>query len=91
MNTNMYGFTTFARLKVTEIQAKTYLEDGRHIPSKENIANILGKGAKPSLLLPGSIWQHDPPWMVHKNTDWLLIAVNRQKMDPAVTQDFNTS
>ena len=34
-----YGFNKFAGLRVGEIQIKTNVEDWKHIPSEENIAD----------------------------------------------------
>ena len=40
-----YGFTTFAGLLVGEIQKKTDIMRWLHIPSDENIADVLINGA----------------------------------------------
>ena len=45
-----YGFNTFAGLRVGEIQSKTSYDAWKHIPSSENIADILTRGAQSSLL-----------------------------------------
>ena len=39
-----YGFRTFAGLRVAEIQQKSNVEDWFHVPSNQNIADILTKG-----------------------------------------------
>ena len=65
-----YGFNTFAGLRVGEIQLKTNLEDWRHIPSKENIADILTKGAPPSKIGPGSTWMNGPSWLSQTQSEW---------------------
>ena len=70
-----YGFNTFAGLRVGEIQQKTNLEDWRHIPSGENISDILTRGATPDSLGPGSAWQLGPPWLSKPPDQW---AVTRQ-------------
>ena len=43
-----YGFNTFAGLRVGEIQKKTDIMKWLHIPSEENIADVLTKGATPA-------------------------------------------
>ena len=58
-----YGYNTFAGLRVAELQRKTNLSDWGHIPSCENVADILTKGATPDKLGPGSVWQHGPGWL----------------------------
>ena len=52
-----YGFNSFAGLRVGEIQQKTDRNSWNHVPSKENIADILTKGAPPNTLGPSSTWQ----------------------------------
>ena len=42
-----YGFNTFAGLRVAEIQKKTDVDSWLHIPSAENIADVLTRGAEP--------------------------------------------
>ena len=59
-----YGFNTFVGLRVAEIQQKCDYEDWLHIPSQENIADILTKGAPPDVLGPNTVWQKGPHWLV---------------------------
>ena len=70
-----YGFNTFVGLRVGEIQQKCDYEDWLHIPSQENIADILTKGAPPNMLGPNSIWQKGPYWMVLPSSDWPVTPV----------------
>ena len=70
MKKQSYGFNTFAGLRVGEIQQKTNLDDWCHIPSKENIADILTKGATPDKLAPGSPWQCGPAWLSGPTSAW---------------------
>ena len=41
-----------------------------HIPSHENIADVLTKGATPDKLGPGTPWQLGPAWLVHNEDYW---------------------
>ena len=65
-----YGFNTFAGLRVGEIQQKTNLDDWHHIPSKENISDVLTRGATPDKLGPGSVWQSGPAWLTGPRSQW---------------------
>ena len=69
-----YGFNTFAGLRVGEIQKKTDIMRWLHIPSEENIADILTKGATPDQLRPGTVWQHGPAWLVCDEDYWPVTA-----------------
>ena len=59
-----YEFNTFAGLGVGEIQQKTNRNKWLHIPSKQNSSIIFTRGAPPSVLGPGSVWQAGPKWLV---------------------------
>ena len=65
-----YGYNTFAGLRVAEIQMKTDVTSWYHIPSKENIADILTKGSVPDCLEQGSIWQSGPAWLTKDEKLW---------------------
>ena len=72
-----YGYNTFAGLRVAEIQKKTDVASWNHIPSKENIANILTKGSIPENLKQGSTWQSGPVWLTKDESLW---PVTRPKL-----------
>ena len=55
-----YILDTFTGLRVSEIQKKTMADNWIHVPSKENVADVLTKGASPDFLVPGSVWQSGP-------------------------------
>ena len=65
-----YGYSTFAGLRVGEIQQKSDCGAWYHIPSAENISDILTRGARPDLLGPGSVWQCGPRWLVLEEECW---------------------
>ena len=65
-----YGFNTFAGLRVAEIQRKTDLTHWLHIPSSENSADILTKGASPYEIGPNSLYQTGPKWLVEDESLW---------------------
>ena len=65
-----YGFNTYAGLRIAEIQKKTSADDWYHIPSRENIADILTKGVNPGKLGPDSVWQSGPKWLVDDQSEW---------------------
>ena len=70
MKKQSYGFNTFAGLRVGEIQQKTNQKDWHHIPSKENISDILTRGATPDKLGPGTTWQCGPGWLTGSPSQW---------------------
>ena len=54
----------------TTLSQKTDVDNWRHIPSGENIADILTKGAKPDKRGPISVWQCGPEWLTKDENEW---------------------
>ena len=65
-----YGYNTYAGLRVAEIQKKSDVDQWKHIPNGENIADVLTKGTKPDKLGPKSAWQCGPDWLVKSESEW---------------------
>ena len=55
---------------MAEIQNKTDVDAWLHVPSEENISDILTRGAPPSKLGPDSTWQTGPLWLVKNRSEW---------------------
>ena len=91
MRKDSYWYNTFAGVRVAEIQTKTNVEDWLHVPSNENIADILTKGAPPSELGQDSVWQNGTKWLVQERSTWPVTDVrSTSSLDPEVEQ-FKTA
>ena len=55
-----YWYNRFAGVRVSEIQSTSDVDNWLHVPSAQNRADILTKGAPPSALVEGSCWQLGP-------------------------------
>ena len=55
---------------MSEIQKKTNIDSWLHIPSAENIADILTKSTTPNNIGPDSIWQNGPSWLIRDISLW---------------------
>ena len=75
-----YGFNTFAALRIGEIQQKTDVNSWLHIPGKENISDILTRGAPPSMLGQGSVWQTGPEWLIKDKSMWPVTPRNDRSL-----------
>ena len=64
-----YGYNTFAALRVGEIQQNSEATSHLWIPSKENISDIITRGASPAELGPDSTWQKGPSWLVKERSE----------------------
>ena len=83
-----YGYNTFAGLRVSEIQKKTDPHSWNHIPSQENIADLLTKGCSPSKIGTGSTWQEGPAWLTLDRSLWPVTVPNLSKEDYQVVEKF---
>ena len=86
-----YGFNTYAGLRIAEIQKKTSADDWYHIPSRENIADILTKGVNPGKLGPDSVWQSGPKWLVDDQSEWPVTDPVLNAEEKEVIRGYQTS
>ena len=70
-----YWYNTFAGMRVSEIQSRSDVDNWLHVPSAQNIADILTKGAPPSALVEGSCWQSGPVWLLQEESYWPVTDV----------------
>ena len=86
LDKDSYGFTTFFGLRVAEIQQKTTVDNWKHIPSAQNIADLLTKGCTPAELSPNSEWQTGPAFLTSLDeSEWPVSP--RPSNDLQVVQD----
>ena len=78
-------------MRVAEIHSKTNVEDWLHVPSSENIADILTKGAPPSKLGQDSQWQNGPKWLVSERTSWPITDVGSCNSLHSELEHFKTA
>ena len=86
-----YGYNTYAGLRVAEVQKKTCVDDWKHIPSAENISDILTKGARPDLLAPGSIWQCGPVWLAKEESEWPVTNLTLTADEKTIIQTYQNA
>ena len=87
MKKESYGFNTFAGLRVGEIQQKTDLAQWHHIPSKENISDILTRGVTPDKLGPDTVWQCGPAWLSGPLSLWPETRATQNKVPDEDTEN----
>lgn len=56
--------------RVTTIQKHTDLRCWRYVNTKDNPADLLSRGCKPSDLVDNKLWLHGPEWLVRLESDW---------------------
>ena len=85
-----YWYNTFAGVRVSEIQSKTNVNEWLHVPSSQNIADILTKGAPPSDLVEGSIWQNGPSWLLDDVSCWPITDLSSSAHVDSEIAKFHT-
>ena len=61
MRKESYAYNTFAGIRISEIQRKADVLQWQHVPSDENIADLLTKGTSPDQIAADSRWQDGSP------------------------------
>jgi len=93
---------TFVSNRVNEIQSLFNPSEWRHVPTKENPADLLSRGLMPKLLKASSLWWGGPPWLMCEEQEWPAnrIAEDTQAQLPEMktnlhshvsTQEFENS
>ncbi|GFW44422.1 integrase catalytic domain-containing protein [Trichonephila clavipes] len=62
---------TFVANKTSEIMEVLPTKPWRHVPSKENPADIATRGIDPKCLPDCMLWWHEPPWLRLETSSWL--------------------
>ena len=86
-----YMYNTFAGVRVAEIQSKTNVDDWLHVPSAENISDILTRGAPPSELVEGSKWQNGPAWLSQDISTWPVTDISKAESVETEIAKFSTA
>ena len=63
-------FKPFVTNRVGEIQSLSNPEHWRHVPTKQNPADLFTKGLSVSALIEEERWWKGPAFLVHEETQW---------------------
>lgn len=70
LNTSPHLLKTFVSNRVSEIQAITKDGKWRHVPTKDNPADLITRGIYPSQIPDYSIWWQGPSWLRSDEESW---------------------
>ena len=70
---------------------KTNVDEWLHVPSSENIADILTRGAPPSEIGQDSVWQNGPKWLVQDRSTWPVTDVRSSSSENPGLEQFKTA
>ena len=79
INKESYGFSTFYANRVGEIQSTTNCDNWFWVPSGDNPADLITRGAPPSELCINSFWQNGPQWLYLPENEWPMSKEISQK------------
>ena len=65
-------YKKFVQGKVVEIRKKTELKQWKHVPGKENIADLPTRGCLPDELAENQQWLEGPDWLKKPKDEWPL-------------------
>lgn len=61
---------TYVANRVSSIQTNTDVKRWKYINTKENPADLLSRGMKPSELINSELWLHGPEWLTSSHEGW---------------------
>lgn len=61
---------TFVANRVSQIQNHSCINDWRHVMSRDNPADYISRGIKPSLIATTDIWWYGPKWLQNSEKYW---------------------
>ncbi|XP_076377131.1 uncharacterized protein LOC117220354 [Megalopta genalis] len=61
---------TFIANRVAEVQTLTEITSWGHVISSDNPADLLSRGASPTVLKGNKLWWHGPDWLISEERDW---------------------
>jgi hypothetical protein len=70
LNATPNTWNTFVANRVAEIQRSTDIKNWRHVPTKENPADILSRGCAPNQLKGNSLWLNGPEFLLREPNHW---------------------
>ncbi|XP_074109256.1 uncharacterized protein LOC141534015 [Cotesia typhae] len=70
LNTSPHQLKTFASNRVSDIQTKTDVKSWRHVPTKDNPADLVSRGVLPAEFTSMNIWKHGPSWLREPAEKW---------------------
>lgn len=73
--------------RVSSIQTLTDLKKWRYVNTKENPADLLSRGVRPSLLVDNKLWLFGPEWLSLPESDWPTEQFP-MKLTPEATIEF---
>lgn len=81
---NPSRWKTFIANRVSEIQHITQGREWKHVPGKQNPADIISRGMDADQLNTSTLWWHGPEWLAKSKKDW----PHTHPIDP---DNFNTA
>ena len=87
---------TFVANRVSFIQTELPSTEWRHVPTKENPADLATRGVKPSELKLTEIWWHGPRWLTLHSEEWpkhpdtlKVLHIQGQSDEPEILTRFS--
>ncbi|XP_074100580.1 uncharacterized protein LOC141528434 [Cotesia typhae] len=82
LNTSPHQLKTFVSNRVSDIQTKTDVKSWRHVPTKDNPADLVSRGVLPADFTSMNIWKHGPSWLREPAEKWPTYQVPLLKEIP---------
>ncbi|XP_065152486.1 uncharacterized protein [Paramisgurnus dabryanus] len=81
-----YGFQTFFANRIGEIQKAGSVDSWMWVEGKQNIADLITRGASPEELAEESVWQKGPAFLKLPESDWPVKSA--REINPSVAEEI---
>ncbi|XP_055714396.1 uncharacterized protein LOC129808634 [Phlebotomus papatasi] len=73
LNTPPDSYKLFVARRITHILKLSKAPQWRHVPTKDNPADVISRGCTPSQLASTILWWNGPPWLTEDESSWPTI------------------
>uniref|UniRef100_A0A1L8DIY5 Uncharacterized protein n=1 Tax=Nyssomyia neivai TaxID=330878 RepID=A0A1L8DIY5_9DIPT len=70
VNSPPNAYKVFVSNRVKKVLENSTKDQWRHVPSEENPADIVSRGAPPRVLSNSNLWWNGPDWLLQSNQAW---------------------
>ena len=70
---------TFVDNRVAEVQEATSSHDWRHLPTLDNLADMISRGLSPRDILDNDLWTQGPQWLIEDSDSWPKLSFQKKR------------
>ena len=85
INKPSHTLKTFVANRIAEIQATSKPQEWRHVPTRDNPADLISRGQSPQEFLQNSLWTQGPQWLSYNDDTWPQLPFHQHEIPETKT------